>query len=513
MSHLASGSKRTFRRRALAVVAVGALALGSGLAAGASSSWPVKANPVSEITMTSATLSATFAPSRAHPGPGEEVTYEFEYGTSSHYGNATPAMDAGTGSTPITVRETITGLKSGTTYHWRLAAGSELRGIYSADHKFTTASRSTPAPKPPPLPPGFSRTHAPSPGRRATLNSVSCASASVCMGVGWAIKGRFRVGAVIERWDGHAWHLMHAAGARELQSVSCPSRRMCLAVGQSVVRWNGHSWKRAPGPGLYLQGVGCASPRDCWASGEEHPGSSSEVAVFAHWNGRSWSLRRAPRASQERIESVSCASSRDCWATGSKFLNRVHQPWVADHWNGHRWSSAHLPSSGRYVGELWVNCERAASCWAVGTDSGPKPVALHLVGGRWQRVPAQLPKVTRGFHGAVGKKDRARFLGVSCPTPRDCWAVGSVSIGNEVDETLAEHWTGGTWSIASTGYPVPIVPPRLPVGTGYEQTVLASVACPVADSCMAVGRTHFVNRRGADVRGKTLAELLAPGAG
>jgi hypothetical protein len=503
------------RSRAAPVVGVASVvaALSVVFAAAAPSPRPVKANPVTEITTTSATLSATFAPSSVEPGAGESVTYEFEYGTSPDYGKATPAADAGTGSSPITVRATITGLKPGTTYHWRLAAGTVVHGIYSADHKFSTASGRQPHPAPKTVPPGFRRTHTPSRGRLATLSSVSCASASTCMGVGYSIKG-FQVRALVERWNGRRWRLMHAHGARELESVSCPSRRMCLAVGQSVARWNGHSWKRARGPGgLLLQGVGCASPHDCWASGEAHGGTSQEDAVFAHWNGHSWSVRRAPRGSQERIESVSCASRRNCWATGSKFVNRVHQPWVADHWNGHRWSRARLPSSGRYVGELWVTCEQPVACWAVGTDSKSKPVALHLVGGHWRRVPTQLPKVSHGAHGLMGIKDRGRFQGVSCPKPRDCWAVGTVSIGNELDETLAEHWTGGTWSIASTGYPVPIVAPHLPPGTGYEQTALASVACPSAGNCVAVGRTHFTNRRLRDVRGRTLAEILAPGGG
>lgn len=342
------------------------------------------------------------------------------------------------------------------------------------------------------------------------------------MSVGTVVKGGALPGrsfhALIERWRGGSWHLMGAPvpSDRELVSVSCPRASSCLAVGDAgaAARWNGHSWKRVPAPRLSggtLLGVGCPSPGDCWASGEEHGGTAREVAVFVHWNGHSWSVHRAPKPSQESIESVSCVSRSDCWAAGSRFISRVRQPWIADHWNGRRWQSARLPSPGRFQGTLSAHCDGPSTCWAVGSDSRRPPVALHLVKGHWHRVPAELPPlISSGPHALIGLKDSATFSGVSCAAPRDCWAVGTVSIGNEADQTLAEHWTGRSWTVVSTGYPVPIVPPHLPVGSGFAQTALSSVSCPSTATCMTVGDTHYDARTGRIVRGSTLAETTTP---
>jgi hypothetical protein len=68
--------------------------------------------------------------------------------------------------------------------------------------------------------------------------------------------------------------------------------------------------------------------------------------------------------------------------------------------------------------------------------------------------------------------------GVSCPSTRDCTAVGDAKViasGN--DFPLIEHWNGTAWSIE----PSPV--PPLSDGGG----ALASVSCTSSDACIAVG--------------------------
>ena len=51
-----------------------------------------------------------------------ESHYYFEYGPTTSYGSKSPTESAGSGVEPVSVSATITGLKPGTTYHYRLVA-------------------------------------------------------------------------------------------------------------------------------------------------------------------------------------------------------------------------------------------------------------------------------------------------------------------------------------------------------------------------------------------------------
>jgi hypothetical protein len=84
---------------------------------------------------TSATVDATVNPE------GSATTYQFEYGTSTSYGQTAPAAPAaaGAGSIPVAEGTSLAGLEPGTTYHYRVvaidASGNTTRG---ADLTFTT---------------------------------------------------------------------------------------------------------------------------------------------------------------------------------------------------------------------------------------------------------------------------------------------------------------------------------------------------------------------------------------
>ena len=73
----------------------------------------------SSIGSTSATLNGRVDPN------GRATTYLFEYGTTTSYGTKTPSASAGSGEPATNVSKTVTGLKPGTTYHFRLVATSD----------------------------------------------------------------------------------------------------------------------------------------------------------------------------------------------------------------------------------------------------------------------------------------------------------------------------------------------------------------------------------------------------
>ncbi|MCE1202305.1 MAG: hypothetical protein LWX09_09445, partial [Bacteroidia bacterium] len=70
----------------------------------------------SNITPTAATLNGTVNPNSL------STTYYFEWGTSPSYGNTTTVTNAGSGTSVLNVSANISGLISGTTYHFRIVA-------------------------------------------------------------------------------------------------------------------------------------------------------------------------------------------------------------------------------------------------------------------------------------------------------------------------------------------------------------------------------------------------------
>ncbi|HEY7950196.1 MAG TPA: 6-bladed beta-propeller [Solirubrobacterales bacterium] len=71
---------------------------------------------------------------------GFATTYRFEYGTTTSYGTSVPVPDksGGSGTSSVKVSEPISGLKSNTTYHFRIAAISAEGSSFGKDGTFST---------------------------------------------------------------------------------------------------------------------------------------------------------------------------------------------------------------------------------------------------------------------------------------------------------------------------------------------------------------------------------------
>ena len=82
----------------------------------------VTISPAGKVTSNSATLNGTVNPN------GLSTTYYFEWGTTTAYGNKSPATpaSAGSGWDNVAVSVNLTGLKRNTTYHYRLVATNSL---------------------------------------------------------------------------------------------------------------------------------------------------------------------------------------------------------------------------------------------------------------------------------------------------------------------------------------------------------------------------------------------------
>jgi hypothetical protein len=83
------------------------------------------------VTATAATLNGTVNPNTY------ATTYHFDWGTTTSYGNSTTATSAGSGTSPVPVSAPLTGLATGTTYHFRLVGVNSQGTSNGNDLTFT----------------------------------------------------------------------------------------------------------------------------------------------------------------------------------------------------------------------------------------------------------------------------------------------------------------------------------------------------------------------------------------
>lgn len=340
---------------------------------------------------------------------------------------------------------------------------------------------------------------APSPaGAQYTfLDGVSCSSPSFCMAVG---STNNPAAALTETWNGSSWTIVSAApdpGATgdAFYDVSCASAGSCIAVGSSiqggltvplVETWNGANWSIVPTPNppaaqySSLTGVSCVGAGWCMAVGRTDSGGSTRQLV-EHWNGSGWSLQAPPSppsSDESGFSSVACVSQAFCEAVGS--YNNDQGTFTgtafAERWDGSSWTlqSTPPPSGGVFSGLAGVSCASASSCAAVG---------YYDEGLGTNAVP-----VATGWNGSLWSNQSMQSLAslgrglvggetgeVSCPVAGTCIAVGRMGDGTRT-ETLAEFGNGSSWTIQPT-----------PDLAGASFANLADISCTSSTACMAVG--------------------------
>jgi hypothetical protein len=98
----------------------------------------VNTGGASNITTTGAQLSGSVNPN------GFITTYHFDYGLTTTYGSSTLSASAGSGTSALSVNATVSGLTSGSVYHYRLVA-SNSGGTTSGSDQVLTAGTPPPA--------------------------------------------------------------------------------------------------------------------------------------------------------------------------------------------------------------------------------------------------------------------------------------------------------------------------------------------------------------------------------
>jgi hypothetical protein len=303
-------------------------------------------------------------------------------------------------------------------------------------------------------------------GEGGGLFDATCVNGSDCWAVGAVVASGSGnpTGTLIEQWNGTSWSVVPSptpsgpgvVGAI-LSSVSCASASSCMAVGYAtdvngnnltdvVEQWNGSSWTIVPGAATgqafdQLLRVQCPSASNCWAVGNAgpasqmsgflpvFPGAVGDQGLIEHWDGSAWSIVPSvtePAPSGGYLSGLECVGTTNCWASGATTdpVSGTASGLLMEHWDGSSWTdaSASVPGS-RSPGLLaGISCLSAAQCWAVGSmgsfnngGSGAQPqsVVEYWNGSSWSVQPS--PNVTA-----------LSFLNsVSCVPSVGCLADGS----------------------------------------------------------------------------------------
>lgn len=243
----------------------------------------------------------------------------------------------------------------------------------------------------------------------AILSSVSCASASSCMAVGYATdSGGNNLTDVVEQWNGSSWSIIPAATTGQafdqLISVQCLSAVNCWAVGNAgpvaqmsnflpifpgaigdqglIEHWDGSAWSIVPSAsepapnGGYLSGLECVGATDCWASGAttDDTGNASGL-LMEHWAGATWTDTSASvpgSTAPGMLAGISCVSAASCWAVGStgSFNNGgsgAQLQSLVEYWNGSSWSVQPSPNVTALSFFNSVSCVASVGCLADGS--------------------------------------------------------------------------------------------------------------------------------------------------
>ncbi len=467
---------------------------------------------------------------------GLDTHYHFEYGPTTGYGSSTSESDAGYGDSSLTEKSAITGLKPGTTYHYRLVASSWVGTSYGADKEFTT-----------PIPPPVVKTEAPTEvgevhvtlnavvdpeefnttyqfeywqnGKGGEVKKIPAIAESVGSGTsnvkvsqhltglpksteyiyrvtatnaGGTTKGKevsFVTGPFLETQT-----TPNPSGGTEngFEGVSCSSVMACIGVGpykNSAGKWGGlsESWNgtewalkslAVPSDGELpsLKSVSCTSATVCTGVGS-YLTTSNLKSLAERWNGTEWIIQSTPNPSSifNALKSVSCSSATSCVAVGQETNSENGDPSTfAEIWNGTEWKVQSTPSPSSFNSLSSVSCTSTTACTAVGTVG---IFSTEVLVERWNGTEWSTQKGVNSGSSAL--------RGVSCTSATACVAVGAGG-----SSSLVESWNGTSWATQT-----------VPTPSGAKETTLLGISCSSSTSCIAAG--SYINSSSTKV---TLAE-------
>jgi uncharacterized protein YjbI with pentapeptide repeats len=363
---------------------------------------------------------------------------------------------------------------------------------------------------PPPPASAFKASQLPLPGgarsNSFTPLTISCPSSSLCFGGGSYSDASSAYLPALLRWAGNEWSSSpaplpadastSAQSEAALTSISCPSTTSCFAGGDypnasgnqgTLLEWSGKNWTAVkaplpagatPNPDATVAGMSCPSVTLCMAVGQYHTATDQDGLLLRRSGGK-WSAAAAPvpagSAGVASLNAVSCSSVTLCFAGGWNYDAASEAQLLMLSWSRGKWADVRIPlpsdaAANPQAAVTGISCPSARQCVAVGryTDTHGNQQALLLTrsGTKWQAAEAPLP-------AGAGSDPWASLNAVSCSAASHCTAGGEYENTASQPVGLVLTWSGRAWKAASA-------PP-----VAYS---LQGVSCPTITRCVAVSR-------------------------
>jgi hypothetical protein len=282
--------------------------------------------------------------------------------------------------------------------------------------------------------------------------------------------------------------------------VVVASAELAVPAGASAAAAAASSWRSravvappgaASNPDAGLYGVTCTSAKDCVAGGAYEDSAGNGVPMVAtesrgHW-GRASEIRLPANAAADphaEVNEVACWAARSCIAVGyyQDSLTSADQGFIATESNG-SWRQAFapaLPANASATPAAWLY---GAACWGRRSCVAVGSYLDSAGGDGLMAVSESGGKWRRATQIALPSgapaKYGAEIASVACPAARSCVAVGFYYSSTETAEGLEVTEAKGKWHRA-----VEVKPPA-----GAQQSkgdYLVSVSC-WSTSCLAIG--------------------------
>jgi hypothetical protein len=292
----------------------------------------------------------------------------------------------------------------------------------------------------------------PSESSAGSLAAIGCASAASCVAAGqYSGPQSLVLTGSRTNWTPRAAPLPAGASTdpdATLQDVTCPSASSCVAVGSYVatsggsglvLTGSGTKWTatKAPLPdgpadlGAYLLAGACASVSSCALTGAYLDSEDQWHGLVLTGSGTKWKATETPVPAdgdyaQPTLNSVSCPTASSCVVSGYYNSSTGSQGLLLTG-SGTKWTAteAPLPAGGGpndYL--LSVACPSASACAAVGDyddADGSQGLLLTGSGTAWTATETPLPL------GAATIQQGASVEAVACPSVTACVAAGFYS--------------------------------------------------------------------------------------
>lgn len=269
--------------------------------------------------------------------------------------------------------------------------------------------------------------------------------------------------------------------AATLLSTFAATSATAAAQAAQPLRWQVQATaKPTHSVGSSLSSVSCPTSDWCMSVGSASPSTDNWYPIAEVRSGAHWALVQVPKpsgATYTSLSSVSCLTTQNCFAVGVFSTSGPNYRPLIAHWNGSRWSlmSANLPA-GQVVGLDHVTCTSARTCFAVGYQDEPIPGGGPLLNSLFAESWNGKRWAPTPIDASPQGADRVGFASMSCPSANSCFAVGNaISDGNF--RPVAEHYANGRWTQIT-----------LPLPAGKDIGSWSAVSCPTATFCLAVGQ-------------------------